>query len=184
MKNFALSLVLKQSFDNSKEADPCGPFIRSIELKTEFFFDVRDDVIDEILEVESFNYVSKSRKLGNNETFLLLCLQKDILQAKHIKNCSESSLFIFILVIFFIFLCVCQLVMSTIYTLAVFCEAIKMIQLCSDLYREYKYMNICQTRWKLWLVIIIIMELNPLILRKSQSRILTKIPKYCTEDVK
>ena len=59
-----------------------------------------------------------------------------------------------------------------------------MIQLCSDLYREYKYMNICQTRWKLWLVIIIIMELNPLILRKSQSRILTKIPKYCTEDVK
>lgn len=134
-KNFALSLVLKQSFDNSKEADPCGPFIRSIELKTEFFFDVRDDVIDEILEVESFNYVSKSRKLGNNETFLLLCLQKDILQAKHIKNCSESSLFIFILVIFFIFLCVCQLVMSTIYTLAVFCVAMKMIQLCSDLYR-------------------------------------------------
>ena len=50
-KNFALSLVLKQSFENSKEADPCGPFIRSIELKTEFFFDVTDDVIDEILEV-------------------------------------------------------------------------------------------------------------------------------------
>ena len=45
-------------------------------------------------------------------------------------------------------------------------------------------MNIFQTRWKLWLVIIIIMEFNPLILRKSQSRILTKIPKYCTEDVK
>ena len=106
-------------------------------------------------------------------------------KAKHINNCSESSLFIFILVTFFIFLCVCQLVMSTIYTLAVFCVAIKMIQLCSDLYREYKYMNICQTRWKLWLIIIIIiMEFNPLILRKSQSRILTKIPKYCTEDVK
>ena len=153
-------------------------------IKNRVFLWCYDDVIDEILEVESFNYVSKSRKLGNNETFLLLCLQKDILQAKHIKNCSESSLFIFILVIFFIFLCVCQLVMSTIYTLAVFCEAIKMIQLCSDLYREYKYMNICQTRWKLWLVIIIIMEFNPLILRKSQSRILTKIPKYCTEDVK
>ena len=81
-KNFALSLVLKQSFDNSKEADPCGPFIRSIELKTEFFFDVTADVIDEILEVESFNYVSKSRKLGSNETFLLLRLQKDILQGK------------------------------------------------------------------------------------------------------
>ena len=59
-KNFALSLVLKQSFDNSKEADPCGPFVRSIELKTEFFFDVTGNVIDEILEVESFNYVSKS----------------------------------------------------------------------------------------------------------------------------
>ena len=86
LKNFALSLVLKQSFDNSKEADPCGPFIRSIELKTEFFFDVRGDVIDEILEVESFNYVSKSRKLGNNETFLLLCLQKDILQGKTHKE--------------------------------------------------------------------------------------------------
>ena len=153
-------------------------------IKNRVFLWCYDDVIDEILEVESFNYVSKSRKLGNNETFLLLCLQKDILQAKHINNCSESSLFIFILVIFFIFLCVCQLVMSTIYTLAVFCVAIKMIQLCSDLYREYKYINICQTRWKLWLVIIIIMELNPLILRKSQSRILTKIPKYCTEDVK
>ena len=39
-------------------------------------------VIDEILEVESFNYVSKSRKLGSNETFLLLRLQKDILQGK------------------------------------------------------------------------------------------------------
>ena len=59
-KNFALSLVLKQSFDNSKEGDPRGPFIQSIKLKTEFFFDVTDDVIDEILEVESFNYVSKS----------------------------------------------------------------------------------------------------------------------------
>lgn len=85
-KNFALSLVLKESFDNSKEADPCGPFIRSIKLKTEFFFDVTDNVIDEILEVESFNYVSKSRKLGNNETFLLLCLQKDILQGKTHKE--------------------------------------------------------------------------------------------------
>lgn len=95
-------------------------------------------------------------------------------KAKHINNCSESSLFIFILVIFFIFVCVCQLVMSTIYTLAVFCVAMKMIQLCSDLYREYKYMNICQTRWKLWLVIIIIiMEFNPFIVRNSQSRILT-----------
>ena len=90
-------------------------------------------------------------------------------KAKHINNCSESSLFIFILVIFFIFVCVCQLVMSTIYTLAVFCVAIKMIQLCSDLYREYKYMNICQTRWKLWLVIIIIMEFNPLISQKESK---------------
>ena len=73
VKNFALSLVLKQSFDSSKEADPCGPFIWLIELKTEFFFDAIDDVIDEVLETESFTYVSKSRKLGNNETFLLLC---------------------------------------------------------------------------------------------------------------
>ena len=77
VKIFALSLVLKQSFDNSKEADSCGPFIQSIKLKTEFFFDAIADVIDEVLEVESFTYDSKSRKLGNNVTFLLLCLQKD-----------------------------------------------------------------------------------------------------------
>lgn len=50
VRNFALSLVLKQSFDNSKEAYPCGPFIQSIKLKTDFFF----DVIDEVLKVKSF----------------------------------------------------------------------------------------------------------------------------------
>ena len=96
MKIFALSLVLKQSFDNSKEADSFGPFIQSIKLKTEFFFDAIADVIDEVLEVESFTYDSKSRKLGNNETFLLLSLQKDYPASQNTYRIAMSDHYLYL----------------------------------------------------------------------------------------